>query len=219
MPQKIEEAVSSINSRIKVVSFLGRPRLISGGMLQSGGILESIWKKGINKLAKGQFDKRANCLILGLGGGTLANLINQTFPKAKITAVEIDPVMIKLGRRYFGLDKIPDLEIICADAIEMVISNPRGLTKSSSEVEELVEYDLIFVDLYLGDQFPREAETTEFLENIKKLLKNKGWVVFNRLFYGEHKEKAEKFIHRLEKYFSKIELIRTWSNLLIFSRY
>lgn len=208
IPQTIEEIQSSLSGNIKVIKLFNKPRIIVNDMIQSGGLVELIWKKGIKKVQKFKSLKVQNVLILGLGGGTVTNLINQSFPQAKITGIEIDPAVIRLGKKHFGLGKIKNLKIIQADAVKYV--NDYSLITN--------RYSLILVDLYIGDKVPKKAEAKEFLKNLKKLISKNGIIIFNRLFYQDHKKKTEEFIKKLDKYFPKIELIRIWSNLLVVCR-
>jgi len=181
VPQTIKTTKSKINGQIKVVNFLGKPRIIVNGLIQSGGLAEVIWKKGIKNVAK--VFKPKKVLILGLGGGTVAGLINQFFPKAEIVGVEIDKKIIDLGKTYFNLDNVYNLKIINQDAIYLV-NNSYFNNKT---------FDLILVDLYIGDQVPLKSESLVFLKNLNKLVSDKGIVVFNRLFYGRQKLTVEKF--------------------------
>lgn len=203
-PLKIKEVNSPINGKIEVREFLGKPRLIVKNLIQSGGLLEAIWKKGLKTINNKQLTIN-NILILGLGGGTAVQLVNQFFPKAKIIGVEIDPLMIQLAKKYFGLDNYKNLKIINQDAIKFCSKTPRMVNN----------FDLILVDLYFGDQIPEKSESETFLKNLKKKLNKKGIIIFNRLFYQQHQSKAEKYIKKLDQYFSKVKLIRIWSNLLI----
>ncbi len=109
----LEELNSKYNGRLKVVKTFGMGTYIqANGLTQSGGIVESIWKSTIRKI-KNQDIK--NCLILGLGGGTVAKIIQERWPGVKITGVDIDPVMVELGKKYLGLG---DVQIKIQDAYD-----------------------------------------------------------------------------------------------------
>ena len=204
----LEEVESEFNGQIRVYQSLGSKRIIAGGLIQSGGVLANIWYKALKKIFNFQFSI-FNVLILGLGGGTAASLTAKSWPKAEITGIEIDPKMIQLGKKYFELDKLPHLKIIQDDAIEF-IKNKKQQNKD--------KYDLILVDLYQGEKIVKESENREFLIAIKKRLSNQGIVVFNRLFYDEHKGEAEGFVKLVENYFKMVDLIRAWSNLVVIGK-
>ena len=74
-------------------------------------------------------------LMLGLGGGAVAHLLRRYHRGVEITAIDIDPRRISLGRRFFGLRR-RGIELVCADAIDWVKSAPVG------------GYDLVIDDLF-----------------------------------------------------------------------
>jgi len=59
--------------------------------------------------------RRRSVLLLGLGGGSAARLSRALAPAARIVGVEIDPQVVRLARRHFGLDAI-GVEVVLADA-------------------------------------------------------------------------------------------------------
>ncbi|MCL4390490.1 MAG: methyltransferase domain-containing protein [Patescibacteria group bacterium] len=149
---------SKFNGEIKLRQFFGRPSVWAGGFEQSGNAhVGPLWKKA---LAKVSFVPK-NVLILGLGGGTAAKIISQKWPAAKITGVEIDPVMIFLGKKYFNLAKIPNLEIIQSDATNFLRSTKQ-------------KFDLILTDAYIGNR-------RETIKIPKKLLTKNGLIITNHL--------------------------------------
>jgi len=193
----LETIESRFNGIIKIDEDLfGHKRLMVGNLAQSGGDVEKIWKATIGKLAGYKIE---NCLILGLGAGNAAKVVNKYFSKAKITGIEIDPEMINLGNKYFGLKEIRNLKIEIENAFDWVDNCINGLIHCNSR------FDLIMVDLYFGDCFPEKAEGNNFLENLKKITKKEGIVIFNHLFYGKNIEKTDKFEQKIRKVFTQIE--------------
>jgi spermidine synthase len=205
--KKVITVSSFYNKEIQVVEFLGRKRLVAGGLLQSGGLVKAIWSKGLNYIKKLGL-KPKTVLILGLGGGTAAKLLLKKIPKAFVTGVEIDEKMVSLGRKYLGLKKSKNLKIIIGDSFKII----------DKFIKSRQNFDLILIDMYKGDKMPGELKKTSFLKKLKKLGGKNSLFVFNHLFYGREKQKAKGFVKRLEKVFSNISLVRTWSNLLIFSK-
>ena len=201
------ETTSPINGKIQVIEDVFGRRLVVEGLTQSGGQVKRVWKKALETISNFQFPI-SNILILGLGAGTLAKLISQKWQGVKITAVEIDPKIVEIGKKYFDLDKIPKLKIVLADAAQFV---------SKLEIKNL-KFEIIFTDLYLGDQFPPQCETINFLKNLKSLLASPGLVVLNRLYYKDHRHKTEKFLDRLGRIFKTIKRKKVGGNLLVFAQ-
>ena len=124
----LEERESEYNGHLKVVRTFGMGNYIQAeGLTQSGGIVESIWKSALKQVKEKEVN---SILILGLGGGTLAKLLRKKYPNAKITGVEIDPIMIELGKKYLDLDKY-DIDIKIEDTNKFKFD----------------EYDLVIVDM------------------------------------------------------------------------
>jgi len=195
----LEEVDSKINGQIKVVRSLGFGTYLQvDNLTQSGGIINAIWK-GVLRKIKNQKSKVKNCLILGLGGGTVAKLINKNWPEAKITGVDLDPIMVKLGTRYLGLDT-SRVKVVIADA------SAYRLVPNA--------FDIVIVDLYIGKEFPAKFTSDVFL---KKLSNNK-LVIFNRLYFGDKKTEALAFSQKLKKFFSKVEVVYPVANMIIICR-
>lgn len=201
----LEERKSKYNGELRVVKTFGMGTYIqSNGLTQSGGIVETIWKQTFRFLNHKSLIID-HVLILGLGGGTVAKLIKEKWPKAKITGVEIDPIMVELGKKYLGLDHT-NIKIEIADAVDF-------LTHRSSLATG--KYDLIIVDLYNGDKFPKQFETENYIRLTRSDLSRSGIAVFNRLYYGEKRPQAVKFGNKLGKIFSEVRWFYPEANLML----
>jgi len=204
----IEKTESPINGEILVIEKLSGERIMRiGGLDQSGREVEKIWRRVLE--TKSLKLKAKSCLILGLGCGTVADLIAKKWPEAQITGIEIDKEVIEIGKIYFNLGKIRNLSILNEDAIWWITSKLSLMSKQ--------KYDLILVDLYKGQEFPPEAESDEFLEGLKKLLAEDGQIIFNRLNFGEHREKSHEFLEKLKGSFPEVLTQKSEFNLLIFA--
>ena len=197
IPRKVFKTHSEISGQIVVEELLGQYSLQVQGLIQSGGLVKAIWKKPFKKILDSEF-LILNSLLLGLGGGTVVQLIKARWPKAKIVGVEIDPEIIKIGKKYFGLDDVPGLQTANANAFDYI--------KQAKQ-----KFDLLIVDLYLGRKFPKKAENKEFFEDIKKILSSDGIVIFNRL--KMEKSDLGNFEQKLKKHFSSVKLVKTSTNL------
>jgi spermidine synthase len=193
----LEERESKYNGHLKVSRSLGFGTYIqAGGLTQSGGIVGEIWKPTLKRIHNLKFTIN-NCLILGLGGGTAAKYIRLYWPEAKITGIDIDPVMVELGKKYLGLGEV-GVDIKIQDA-----SKFNG------------KFDLIIIDLYNGDKYPEKFEEPKFLNKIKNSLQEKGMVVFNRTYYGDKRPDTVRFGNKLQKIFPKVEWFYPEANLML----
>lgn len=184
----LEELKSPINGKIRVIKSLGFGTYIQAdGLTQSGGVVYDVWKSTLRKL-KGKKQEVKDCLILGLGGGSAATLIRKFWPGSKITGVDIDPIMISLGKKYLGLR---DVKVVIGDASRFLKNNRE-------------KYDLVLVDLYFGHNVPEKFQKEDFIKGVRSLLSEQGIAVFNRLYFGEKRSGAMKFLKKLEKVFPKV---------------
>jgi len=198
--QVLAQAESKFSGQLKVINSFGDVYISTGVLTQTGGIVRNLWLPTVKKISKYYRHKSSDILILGLAGGTLARLINKYLPNTQITGVEIDPVMITLGRKYLGLGQIENLKIINKDA-NVYITNTHHI------------YDIVFVDLYLYDQIPKFVYTKIFLKQLGKLGKQ---IIINHLFFDNIKKyNAEKLIKTLETLKYEIHLQRILTNVLI----
>lgn len=194
----LERRNSPLNGEITVVKSIAFGIYIQvANLTQSGGVISEIWEGTVEKIRKSKKEAK-NVLILGLGGGSAAYQIRYYFPEARIVGVDIDPIMVELGEKYLGLK---DIEVRIEDAV--------GFVKRTKE-----KYDLILVDTYLGDEFPKKLENDKFLNKVKELLKKDGIIVFNRLYYDEKRPQAVKFGEKLERVFGRVEAYYPEANVM-----
>ena len=104
--------------------------------------------------------------------------------------VEIDPVIVELGQKYFNTGKIRNLEIMVEDAKSFV-----------DRTQE--KFDFIVIDIYKGRLLPKFVETSSFLAKIKEILKGEGVLVFNRIFLQSDSRKRLTFLEFLSEVFGK----------------
>jgi len=83
-------------------------------------------------------DRPASALLLGVGGGTIAQLLTRKFGPLPITGVDESSDVLEVAREQFGLT-LPDLTLVQADAFVYV-----------HHTED--RFDFIAVDLYRGNR-------------------------------------------------------------------
>lgn len=193
-PKVLEEFDSRFSGHIAVKKDWNNLYVTTNELTQSGGLINDLWNDTFKKLKP---KKNKTWLVLGLATGTVAKIIAKKYAPVKMTGVEIDSDMIRIGKKYFGLAEIPKLEIINSDARKLKIEN----------------YDYVLIDMYLGDRLPDFVYYQKFLAKVRQ----SGVVaVFNHLFYDDQKQKkAEELIKRLDKIYTKVQLVRVLTNVLI----
>jgi len=193
---------SRINGTITVEKFLGKNRITVGGCWQSGEHAERITKAMLQTVPQ-PAERIKNILVLGVGGGSMINVINLFYPKAHITGIEIDPVMIAMGKKYLHLSKASSLDIVIEDAREFVKTWKRST------------FDLIFLDLYVGCEEPAFLVTKDFLTNIQKIVGKKGSFVCNASNLPVNKRRTEMLIVQLRQTFAKVAVFHLPPNVII----
>jgi spermidine synthase len=112
---------------------------------------------------------------LGLGTGALTKFAHKAFPKAKITAIDLNPAVIVAARVMFNLPPPnKNLEIIQGDALKYVT------TKKNSD-----SIDLLQVDLYDATARGPALSSPEFYQGCYDSLKSPGVMTVN--LFGNHK--------------------------------
>lgn len=103
--------------------------------------------------------------IIGLAGGTTSRELFSVFPQIQIDGVEIDPLIVEVGYRYFAMDN-PNLNVIIQDG-------RWALEKSARK------YQVISVDAYRPPYIPWHMTTREFFQAVHDHLTEDGVMVIN----------------------------------------
>jgi len=175
--RKIE---SKYNGTLEITWFRGKKLLNTKNANYSYGSLEKILKIGFNNI---NINQTKNILLLGLGGGNVVKTLQNKFNyNNKITAIEIDPIIIKIAKDEYDIKNNSKLKIICIDAYEYVFNNK-------------MNYDFIIIDLFLDDTIPEKFFNIEFWNRLtlsKQLL-------FNASLNGKNEHQLKNIINLLKK--------------------
>lgn len=190
-PRVVAKLSSSYNQDIRIIEERGRYKLLVNGSRQSGKYIEDLWNAAFRSLHIDGGKRVRSILVLGVAGGTVIHLLHKRFPAARITGVDIDPVMIDIGKRYFGLDTIPVLRLVRDDA--------RHFVRRTAH-----RFDLIIVDVFFGREIPAFVESPLFLRRLSQLLNNGGTVVINYLRELEYGMKSDTLMKTLQRIFPTV---------------
>lgn len=103
--------------------------------------------------------------IIGLAAGTTSRELFAVFPNVKIDGVEIDPLIVEVGKRYFQMEN-PSLNVIIQDG--------RWALERSAE-----KYQVISIDAYRPPYIPWHMTTVEFFQSVRAHLTEDGVMVIN----------------------------------------
>ncbi len=109
---------------------------------------------------------RARTLMVGLGGGTFTTLLRRLYPSMWIDVVDIDPVVVNVAKRFFGVKE--------DDRYKIHIADGRAWVEASKD-----RYDLVLLDAFSGDGIPAHLGERGFFEAAKARLAPGGAVVAN----------------------------------------
>ena len=123
--------------------------------------------------------------MVGLGGGSQAKFLHRHLPAARLDAIEINPAVIALRRRFRIPDDDARFRVVEADAAEWLKTQPASL-------------DLLLVDGYDTTGIPAALSTQRFYNDCRAALRTGGVAAFN-LYDTAH---AEHW-HRLQLAFGK----------------
>jgi len=111
-------------------------------------------------------------LLLGLGGGSLANCLIEHFDPQRVVAVELRRAVVELARSRLGLSTDPRLTVIADNAERFVAQTGH-------------RFDMICLDLYLEGGLSRLQLQAAFFAECRSLLKPGGVLVINQWQLGE----------------------------------
>ncbi len=110
-------------------------------------------------------DSVKSMAIVGLAAGTTAYQASLVFPNIQMDGIEIDPLIVDVGRKYFHMTE-PNLNVIIQDG-------RWALTNSQKK------YQIISVDAYRPPYIPWHLTTREFFEIARAHLTEDGVLVIN----------------------------------------
>jgi spermidine synthase len=123
-------------------------------------------------------------LILGLGGATIPKQFIRSYPDVIVDAVEVDPMVVQVAKKYFALED--------SDRLRIHVSDARTFVRRSSATWDLIIVDVASTNRY-GDTMPPHLVTREFFEELTGHLAADGIVHFHCAF---HQSKLWPALHK-----------------------
>lgn len=192
---------STYNGVLEINWLNGKKILDTKNTNYSYGNLGKVLQKGLKSVTTDFHSEETSVLILGLGGGDVVKQLRNNFKShATVTAVEIDPIIIEIALKEFGIIPNSKLEILNNDA--------NVFLKYTKE-----RYNLIVVDVFNDVTIPDFVFQTEFIKSVYNVLHLNGSIIFNTFILSDvHKVRNKKFVENLKLYFSVREITNLYGH-------
>lgn len=204
-PQLLASASSSYNEVLEVRLSQGRLRLDSGNSTYSYEDLYDTFYTPFKQLQISE-KKLQSVLVLGVGLCSIPVMLQKNFgQQAKYVAVDIDKMVINLSRQFVLPDVLANIDFQEADAYDFVATDTR-------------RYDLIAVDVFIDTNTPSKFRSSEFLLNLKTLLKPDGGILlYNTMMNHGHLNRVSNNFYRstFKQVFADAYAIRTSGNRVL----
>lgn len=126
-------------------------------------------------------------MMMGVGGGQISNYLFERFPELEIDAVDIDPEVVRLARKYFGVPNSPRYRTHVGDGRLFI-------------EKAAAPWDMLMLDAFRGVFVPFHLKTKEAYEACLDKLTPQGVVVANlhnltRMYPHDRQTLAAVFPH------------------------
>lgn len=185
-PIREQGFVSEKNPDLELRWENGKLVLNSARANYSYGSLHEVMQQAIKALSR---EDLQNPLLLGLGGGSAWKIAQLKCGAAlRMTAIEIDPVVLEIAQKAFQLQPSEQISIVEADAFLWV----------QTAVDEA--YTAIIEDLFVDVSKPDFLLHPKYIEHLHRILKRGGVLVINLMSFEE--AYTNKVVHTYRERFT-----------------
>src|SRR5579872_5943204 len=128
--------------------------------------------------------------IIGLAGGTIARQYTAVYPGVQIDGVELDPAIVQVGRKYFGMTE-PNLHVTVGDG--------RAFMRITHQT-----YDVVAIDAFQQPYIPFQLTTKEFFQVIRAHLSPTGVLALNTGHTSHDFRLVQAFVNTLATVFPSV---------------
>lgn len=175
-PITIHKETSEISKTLEITFVNGKLVLDSKQTNYSYGSLQKILRKGLKFIGVDEILKMDHILVLGVAGGSVIHTLVHEFKyQGQISGVELDQKVLDLGKKYFGLNHYPNLNLFHHEAFEFILK-----TK--------LKYDLIIIDIFQDTYMPGFLFENFFQHRLTEIMQPNGTILFNTMLLSNSDE-------------------------------
>lgn len=153
---------STVSGELVVERFLGRWRLLVDGGLQSGDVLDGMWRKAL-RIAPKQVKR---VLVLGLGLGGVLRVLQRRYPQATMVVIDWDPALVAIAKEIGSKVDWSRIEVRVGEAVDAL----KGVKGT---------FDLVLVDLFDGKGPTVRIAEPAFLQALDRVLHLRSLILVN----------------------------------------
>lgn len=133
-----------------------------------------------------------NVLMIGVGGGTLANMLSSQ--GARVTLVDVNAMSFEVARHYFGL---PD-------------SLPRHVEDGLAFLRRgAAKFDAVVLDAYHASEIPEHLTTPDFFAEVRRRLTRNGLCLANVYAVDDDDDAARKLAATMAEEWPALRVLDT----------
>jgi len=137
----------------------------------------------------------SSTLTLGGGAFTLPGYLERHYPRARHVVVEIDPSVVDMAFRFFGLPRDTRLEIVRGDARAYV-----------DRVQGGEKFDIVYCDAFNAFSVPSHLTTREFTKKVAAILAPGGAYLVNCIDIFDSGLFLNAFVNTLRAVFPEVSV-------------
>ncbi|GAC1299793.1 MAG: fused MFS/spermidine synthase [Ktedonobacteraceae bacterium] len=128
--------------------------------------------------------------IIGLAAGTIAHQFTREYGPVPIDGVEIDPAIVDVGRKYFGMNEAN---------LQVHVQDGRTFLETTS-----AQYDVVAIDAFQQPYIPFQLTTREFFTTIRSHLSSTGVVALNTAHTTQDYRLVQAFVNTMSVIFPSV---------------
>ncbi len=163
----IENRESQFSGKISVAISQGQYKLSTQNAIYSYGKKYTSFDTAF-KAIDIQKQPIKSVLVLGLGLGSVIDLLEHHPTIQQIVAVDFDNVIVALAQKYLQSSLKTKTSFVCADAADFIKNNQK-------------KFDLVLFDVFIEDLTPIPFMQIEFLNTLKQSIQINGILLFSKI--------------------------------------